>query len=222
MTTPPTPSAGLRVGYVPGVILTKWRDRWAERFPRLRLEVTPVESASQRAALDAGEVDLCFVRLPIDAAGLHVIRLYEEQPVAWFAKDHLLAALDELSVADLVDETVLAEADQVAIDRVAAGVAVLRVPLSVARLGQRKDLVHRPVVDAPTTTVALAWRTDNTHGLIEEFIGIVRGRTANSSRTQAERTARRSTPQAPKRPTERRPPSNARHSDQKPRRRKHR
>jgi hypothetical protein len=37
------------------------------------------------------------------------------------------------------------------------------------------------------TEIALAWLVDNPNELIEEFIGIVRGRTANSSRTAASR-----------------------------------
>lgn len=207
MTSEPAPHPALRVGYVPGVILTKWRGVWADRFPRRPLEVVAVPSGEQRSVLDAGAVDVCFARLPLEVEGLHLIRLYEEQPVAWFAKDHALAALDEVTLADLADETVLSEADQVAIDRAAAGVAVLAVPLSIARLGQRKDLVHRPLVDAPTTTVGLAWRADDDNPLIQEFVGVVRGRSANSSRTQAERSARRPAPApAPKRPPRRQPP----------------
>lgn len=183
--------AGLRVGYVPGVIVTKWRTVWQERFRRVRLETVAVDEHDARSALDRGQVDACFVRLPIDTDGLHLIRLYEEQPVVWVAKEHPLAAFDEVSEADLADETVLTQVDQVAIDRVVAEVAVLRVPLSVARQYSRRDLVHRPVVDAEPTTVGLAWLKDADSDLIQEFVGVVRGRTANSSRTVQERKARR-------------------------------
>ena len=114
--------------------------------------------------------------------------LYDEMTVAWVSKDHPVAAYDEVTLADLADETLLTDLDAVAIDRVNAG-AVLLVPMSVARSASRRDLVHRPVTDAEPTSISLAWRTDNEHPLIDEFIGIVRGRTANSSRTQAERAA---------------------------------
>jgi hypothetical protein len=40
----------------------------------------------------------------------------------------------------------------------------------------------RPVTDAPVTEIALAWLTDRTTPDVDEFIGIVRGRTAASSR----------------------------------------
>lgn len=185
----PAAKSVLRVGHVPGVVLTKWRTRWAERL-RARLEVVEVSEVEQRRVLMADEVDLCFVRLPIDREGLHAIPLYDEVTVAWIGKDHPVAAYDEVSLADLADETVLTELDAVAIDRVNAG-AVLLVPMSVARAANRRDLVHRPVTDADPTSISLAWRTDNTNELIDEFIGIVRGRTANSSRTKAERSRRR-------------------------------
>lgn len=186
-----SPAAGspdaLRVGHVPGVTLTKWRTRWAERLTA-RLDVAEVAEADQRRVLVDDVVDLCFVRLPIDREGLHAIPLYDEVTVAWVSKDHPVAAYDEVTLADLADETLLTDLDAVAIDRVNAG-AVLLVPMSVARSASRRDLVHRPVTDAEPTSISLAWRTDNEHPLIDEFIGIVRGRTANSSRTQAERAA---------------------------------
>jgi hypothetical protein len=57
--------------------------------------------------------------------------------------------------------------------------------MSLARLHHRKDAAHRPLTDAPPSPVALAWRlgeSDDTPALVDAFIGIVRGRTANSSR----------------------------------------
>ena len=111
--------------------------------------------------------------------------------MVWVAKEHPIAAVDEASEADLADETVLTKVDAVAIDRVVAEAAVLRVPLSVARQYSRRDLVHRPVLDAEPTTVGLAWLKDSDSDLIQEFVGVVRGRTANSARTVQERKARR-------------------------------
>lgn len=193
---------GLRVGYVPGVILTKWRRIWADRFPHIPLEIVPVEEHDARAALES--VDLCFARLPIDADGLHTIPLYEEQPVVWVAKEHAIAAVDEVTQADLADEEVLTEATAPSIDRVVAEVAVLRVPLSIARSNNRRDLVYRPVVDAPTTTVALVWPRDRDSDLIQEFIGVVRGRSINSSRSAKER-AERGQPAAARQPRKQAP-----------------
>ncbi|MEL4358918.1 MULTISPECIES: LysR family substrate-binding domain-containing protein [unclassified Luteococcus] len=188
MSQNPSTLTGLRIGHVRGVVLHKWQRTWEERF-RHPLQITEVPDAEQLAGLRDGSLDMCFVRLPIDRDGLHAIPLYEEQLVAWVSKEHLFAAADEISQADLAEEeTVLTELDAVAIDRVLAG-AVLVVPMSVARGASRKDLVYRPITDAETSPVALAWRMDDQNPLLDEFVGVVRGRSANSSRTQQQRAA---------------------------------
>ena len=69
-----------------------------------------------------------------------------------------------------------------AIATVAAGVGIVIVPMSLARLHQRKDVEYRPLLDGPASTVALAWAADRTTPAVDAFVGIVRGRTANSSR----------------------------------------
>ncbi len=187
---------GLRVGYVPGVTLTKWRRVWAERLPGVPLEVVPVDQARQREELLSGRVAMCFVRLPLDTDGLHLIPLYDEVTVVVAPKDHPVAAYDELKLADLAGEPLIPDSPD-AFDRVGWGAGLLLVPHSVARSVSRRDLVLRPVSDADPTTVGLAWPVEPvTDGpgaradLIEEFIGIVRGRRASSSRTAADRAAR--------------------------------
>jgi hypothetical protein len=69
-----------------------------------------------------------------------------------------------------------------AISVVATGSGIVVVPLSVARLHHRKDVVHRPVTDVAPSRIGLAWRVDDGDPRIEEFIGIVRGRTERSTR----------------------------------------
>ena len=179
----------LRIGFVPGVTLTKWRRIWADRFPRVPLEVVEVHERDQRRALVDGDVDMCFARLPLDSSGLHAIPLYEEQPVVWLSKDHVVSALDEVTTEDLADERVIHDAEPESIELATYSAAVLRVPMSVARSGSRRDMVYRPVTDAEPTTVVLAWRVDDENPWIEEFIGVVRGRTPNSSRTAQQREA---------------------------------
>ncbi len=117
-------------------------------------------------------------------------------------KDHLVTAADSVTVEDLADDIVLHPLDDVlawetlpgrpalerpattadAIELVAAGIGVLVAPLSLARLHHRKDLTHRPLEDAPASSVGLAWPEAATTDLVEDFIGIVRGRTVNSTR----------------------------------------
>ena len=146
-----------------------------------------------------------LLRLPIERDGLSVITLYTETSVVVAPTDHVIAAADEVSIADLADETVLYPRDDrlewnstrpgtaaahrpdttgEAIELVAAGIGVVVVPQSLARLHHRRDLTYRTVRDGPTSPVALAWPAEATTDLVEEFVGIVRGRTANSSRGQ--------------------------------------
>src|SRR5690606_11744252 len=69
-----------------------------------------------------------------------------------------------------------------AFELVAAGVGVLVVPRSLARLHHRKDVTARTLTDGPTAPVVLAWSIERENERTEDLIGIVRGRTVNSSR----------------------------------------
>lgn len=193
MPTSPTP---FRVAIVPGVNPGKWTKAWAER-QNTPIEVTPVAESDQRAVLTDGLADVAFVRLPIPREELSVIRLYEEVPMVVVPRDHPISLYDAVTLADLEDETVRYEPLEDAIDLVVAGVGVLVVPQSIARQHTRRDLAMRPITDASATEIAIAWLSEATTPEIDEFVGIVRGRTASSSRgvvtTPPQRTARRRT-----------------------------
>ncbi|WP_280457492.1 LysR family transcriptional regulator [Nocardia carnea] len=192
-TTADAVPAPLRVGFVPGVTVTKWERIWGQRFPDTALELVAVAQADQEAALRAGLVDMCFVRLPIDRTGMNAIPLYRELPVVVVPKDHEISLFDEVGMADLAGERLQDTADidaaKSALELVAAGVGVAIVPHSIARLHHRRDLVYRTVTDADDTQIALAWLSDQAGDSIEEFIGIVRGRSEHSSRSPAAKRA---------------------------------
>lgn len=186
----PEPEPGavrLRVGFVPGVTVSKWERIWGERFPDVPLETLPIPQREQERALRDGAVDMCFVRLPVERDGLSVIPLYRELPVVVVPREHPAAAFEELADADLAGEkrqegTHIDDA-AVTLEMVAAGVGLVVVPHSIARLHARRDLVYRTVTDLPPTEVALAWPAERTTDAVEDFVGVVRGRTANSSRS---------------------------------------
>lgn len=203
------------VGFVPGVTVTKWRRIWAGRFPRTRLELVEVAQREQREAINDGRADMCFVRLPMVDEGLHVIPLYQEVPVVVVPKDHPISLFEAVTLAELADENVLdgdaiGEGSGDGFDLVAGGAGVLLVPHSIARSHSRRDLVYRPISDAPETQVSLAWRRDDSNELIEEFIGIVRGRTVNSSRSPRSVPADRAEPRPAPKPTTRPKPARRR------------
>ncbi len=162
-------------------------------MPLHPLTLTPLSQAEAVAALAAREVDAVFVRMPV-AEEFAAIPLYEEQPVVVMEKEHLLSALDAVAPGDLEGVHLIDGEWGAAVELAATGVGVAIMPQSVARALSRKDVVARPAVERPTTRVALAWHPDGSTELTEEFIGIVRGRTANSSRGAKEE------PTAPKKP----------------------
>ena len=192
----------LRLAFVPGATPDKWARVWRERHPGLPLDLLPVEEERQRAVLDDGTADLCIARLPVELeqpAPLHCVVLYDEQPVVVAARDHLVAAADEVTTADLDDEQLALPhpsgwrpaADQLdfppmtardAVEVAAAGTGVVVLPMSVARLHARKDVVQVPVTDLEPTRVALIWLRDADSPVHQDFVGVVRGRRAGSGR----------------------------------------
>jgi len=192
------PVEPFRVGYVRGVTPAKWARIWGQRRPDRPLELVRTDT-DQTDVLRDGRAQMAFVRLPIDRDGLNVIPLYTELAVVVVPKDHAIAAVDEISRADLRDETVHDASGDIeeTILLVAAGAGVVIVPQSIARLHARRDVTYRPVTDAPSTDIALAWpaHTADFHDrdadsvAVDDFIGVVRGRTAHSSRSAAARPA---------------------------------
>ncbi|MFD7439438.1 LysR family substrate-binding domain-containing protein [Streptomyces sp. NPDC059861] len=201
MTGSEAPST-FRLAYVPGATPGKWVRIWNERLPAVSLSLLAVTAAEASDVLRDGGADAGIVRLPVDRTVFSAIPLYTETTVVMVPKDHLITAADEVTVEDLADEVVLHPLDDVlgwerppgepaferpattadAVELVAAGIGVLAVPQSLARLHHRKDLTYRPLVDAPQSGVALSWPEDAHTDLVEDFIGIVRGRTVNSTR----------------------------------------
>ena len=176
--------ASFTIAFVAGVTLTRWTSAWAERQRRVPLAFIAADVTTQVTALHDGSADVSFVRLPIERDGLSVIPLYSETPVVVVPKDHTIAAVDSVTLADLAAEDRIdaALSPEDAIELVAAGGGIVILPQSIARLHTRKDVVVRPVTDAVPTEIAIAWREVNTTVWVEEFVGIVRGRTAASSR----------------------------------------
>lgn len=170
------------VAFVLGVTPGKWAGIWRERMPRHPLEMVLHSPAEAVAALLDGTVDVALLRLPVADESLSRIPLYIEQPVVVAPKDHAVTVFDSLTLDDLAGETILDDEWSAAVELVAANVGLAIMPQSVARALSRRDVVARPLRDGTETQVALAWPTERTTPEVDEFIGIVRGRTANSSR----------------------------------------
>lgn len=195
----PARPAPLRIGFVTGSTPDKWARHWRERR-RETLLLVPVTQSDQLDGVLDGSHDMAIVRLPVERTGLNCVRLYDELQVAIASVEHVLAAADdEVSTADLVDEQLVrphasgwhptAEqldwppmSEQDAIETVAAGTGIVIVPMSIARLHQRKDVVTRVVTDLEPSTIALVWKVERDDEVTQTFVGVTKGRTANSSR----------------------------------------
>ncbi len=190
-------SAPFRLGFVTGATPDKWARIFEQRAGAI--ELVPVTEDEQEHGVRERTLDMVLARLPVDREDLHCIPLYEERPVAVMGVEHVATVVEELTTEDLADEQLVhpersgwrpaaeqldwpAMSVKAAVETVAAGTGVLVVPMSVARLHHRKDVTFRPVTDLPTTTIGLVWRTDHDDERVQTFIGVVRGRTANSSR----------------------------------------
>ncbi|NYF16734.1 DNA-binding transcriptional LysR family regulator [Microbacterium sp. AK009] len=196
------------LGVVPGATPGKWIGIWNKRMPQVALELVPISVSEQRRRLDSGDVHAALVRQPINRDGLHLIPLYDEIAVVVMSTESHLSVAEELSSEDLSGEIVFTPSDDVlgievagtvaaavdgsldtadAIATAASGAGIVIVPMSLARLHHRRDATFRPLIGGPVSPVGLAWPLhppdDEVAAHIQTFIGIVRGRSARSSRT---------------------------------------
>ena len=147
--------------------------------------------------------ELPVVILPVD----HVLTVLDEVPVEELAEEFLLQPASDIPAYEEVSRAWRENAgcivpegltDKETIELVAAGVGLYIVPMSIARFYHRKDLTYRPVAGLDVYPVHLVWprapkgepRSEELEALLQDFIGIVRGRTATSDRGSETRQAR--------------------------------
>lgn len=175
-----------------------------ERVPGLVVQLTQMDSPVQLAALHAGELDFGIVRAAAPVAGIALDDLFSEPMIVALSSDHRLAAVDRLTAVDLSEEffvlwprtasplfhdQVLAYCRQAGVEPriamegadietqlglVSAGIGVSPQPASFANL-QRRNVTFRPLADAPTSTVQLAWRATSPPEHLGPMIEIAHG-----------------------------------------------
>lgn len=142
----------------------------------------------------------------LDPDEIHLVRLYDEAPVVLVSKDHLLAAWtaddDDVGAEELEGETMwdpaeyasapvsdpldapeeVAGGERMAIQLAATGSGYTLLPASVARMFGQKDMLVLPTNVHPGWEVGLAWRRAADSDLIQDFIGVTKGRRPRSSR----------------------------------------
>ena len=179
-------SSRLAIAFPLGVTVGKWTRAFEQRFPDVELVVRP--SDDPLGVLAAGEADMVFARDAEPDDDRHLIPLYAEDIVAVMHHEHLLTLTEDdeerrLRLADLDGEPrVTGEPSEAFMRSVAEGAGIALLPASVAKALRRKDVVALRVEDAPQSRIGLTWPREGQHPLVDDFVGIVRGRTAHSSR----------------------------------------
>lgn len=192
MSTPT--SRTLRIAFVTGTSPQKWFRRFAERVPaRLITEF----SDNPRALLDANKVDMALVRavdtdseFPED---LHRIRIYDEAWGVAFEKEHTFSIAEQILVSELEGELVLLESTSPAelremLSVVATGAGIAIGPRPILRELAKKEVKSADLLDADGTlqshtSIWLIWPKSEDDETRQEFVGIVQGRRAGSTRS---------------------------------------
>ena len=186
------PLAGeLRVGLIPTVcpyLLPYASPKLRAELPALRLMLFEHQTHELLRRLDNGSIDMAILALPIEADGLDIEPIYEEEFVAAMPADHALSMHKQLRVPDLDEQRLLLLEDghclrdqalevcsrirvrepqdlratslETLRQMVAAGMGMTLLPV-LATLSSRSDpgILTRPFrAPQPFRTVAGAWR----------------------------------------------------------------
>ncbi|QFQ02801.1 DNA-binding transcriptional regulator HcaR [Corynebacterium urogenitale] len=194
----------LRVVFSPGVRPDKWFGRFDTRVPGWRVAGAATDNPLKYVR--AGAADVALVRLgqeDVDKNVLHQVHLYDEQVGVAAPKDHPVKVMDAVHYAELEGEMemyITHEDGEVDIDKlrealgvVAANVGVAIAPRPLLRALNVRGVVHRDLLGetpAGPTRVAVVWKIDRDDDVIQDFVGICRGRKAESSRQQNSRSKR--------------------------------
>ncbi|WP_059050325.1 LysR family transcriptional regulator [Paenibacillus senegalimassiliensis] len=174
-----------------------------EQYPHVDLVLHEMPTPVQIEAFRRKDIDIGFVRTPVDDPLLSFLPVHQELCVAVVPKLHPLAGHTCVSMEDLrAEQFILLERGiwpswhddivakchqasfspiirqsvkeiQTAISLVAAGLGVSIVPSSTSNLHAR-DVAYLDIAgDAPRIDMSIAWRTDNTSPLVQQFIQVV-------------------------------------------------
>jgi DNA-binding transcriptional LysR family regulator len=179
----------LRIGLPPvgcGVLFATMFATYRSRYPDIDIELTEYGSKRLRECLEAGEVDLAALLLPVDA-GFDYQPVRNEPLMAVLPRSHALAQRQRIDFADLADSPfilfeagfalnakilaacerkgviprVAARSGQIdfIVDLVAAGLGVAFLPRMLAHKHQHAGIALIPLNEPHTDWhIALAWR----------------------------------------------------------------
>jgi DNA-binding transcriptional LysR family regulator len=189
------------VGFMPGLLVTAAVRALSAVHPDLIVDVIRTSWDDQVQVVHDGRVDVSYVRLPIEQAGLKLVPLFSEPRLAALPAGHRLAGKEVVSISDLGDEHLLQDPDAVPewrdiapemrtrngrrpvpamrtveekLEHVATGHGIVILPRSTATFYRRPDVVCIPVEDIGLNQVSLAWDASRRSPLIYEFADLAR------------------------------------------------
>lgn len=191
----------LRLAFATGTEPGKWFKRFRENTAHGGL-VTAVADDALGLVLEE-QADLAIARIPAHGTDprvgeqFHQVMLYEEAPGVAVPKDSVYAEVGEdVAKQDLADEIInyrIADSGEVDVPAVRAGLQVVaaNVGIVLAPRPLLKALSKKLVVplglqdpEISRTRIVLIWSKDKDGEAIQDFVGITKGRTANSSRQE--------------------------------------
>lgn len=163
---------------------------FAARHPDVRLDLREYGFADPSAGLADGSSDVALLRLPLSTPGLTTVPLFTEPLVAVVPAGHPMAGRTSVTAGEVAAEQLVmgASPDQAwraywtldahrspehgrrvldsasqseEVEMVAAGVAVTVTVAGLERYVGRGGLRYVPIVDAPGSVLAVAWRRES-------------------------------------------------------------
>ena len=182
-------SQRLMVGFRAGIAVTPAVQQFATQHPDVLVDVQRIEWDDQAPMLLDGRIDIGYVRLPIDEAGLRVTPLYTEPRVAVLPIGHRVAGKEQITEADLAGEPLLWHADtstqptrrphpnagylvrgvDETLEHVAAGRGISFLARSTTVFYSHPDVTYVPIPDLAPDQVCLAVATSHTSPIVDDF-----------------------------------------------------
>jgi DNA-binding transcriptional LysR family regulator len=184
----------LMVGFRAGIPVIPATRAFEKQHPDVLVDVRRIEGDDQAAMLLDGRIDIGYVRLPIDEAGLRIIPLYAEPRMAVLPAGHRFAGKDEITEADLAGESLIWHRDQGAqptklplrnagypvrgvdetLEHVAAGRGISFLARSASVFYSHPDVVYVPVPELAPDQVCLAVTASQASPVVRDFVAAAR------------------------------------------------
>lgn len=183
-------SRRLVVGFRAGIPVTPAARAFESQHPDVVVDVQRVESDDQAAMLLDGRIDVGYVRLPIDEAGLRITPLYTEPRVAVLPAGHRLAGKEQITEADLAGEQLiwhpdpstqptrrphpnagyLARGVDETLEHVAAGRGISFLARSATVFYSHPEISYVPIPELAPDQVCLAVAASRASPLVDDFV----------------------------------------------------